>query len=173
MSQILQDFGAQSCKASVPALKPGYLVAVHQRIKEGNKERVQVFQGTVIKVNAGHDVNDMFTVRKISEGIGVEKTFPIHSPTIVKIEVIRAHKVRRAKLSYLRDLSGKALRMKEIPLKLADKLFAKPEAVKEEPKAEEAPAEVAEVKEEVKAPEATEEAKNQEPAADKKEDAKE
>lgn len=132
MSQVLQEFGNQSCKETVPDLKPGYLVAVHQKIKEGNKERVQVFQGTVIKTNAGHGVNDMFTVRKISEGIGVEKTFPIHSPTIVKIDVIRAHKVRRAKLNYLRELSGKALRMKEIPLKLREKAFAKPEAPKAE-----------------------------------------
>jgi len=113
MSQVLQDFGNQSCKASVPDLKPGYLVVVHQKIKEGNKERIQLFQGTVIKTNAGHGVNDTFTVRKISEGVGVEKTYPIHSPTIVKIEVLRAYKVRQAKLSYLRELSGKALRMKD------------------------------------------------------------
>ena len=137
MSKVLQEFGNQSCKASVPDLKPGYLVAVHQKIKEGNKERVQIFQGTVIKTNAGHGVNDTFTVRKISEGVGVEKTYPIHSPTIVKIEVIRAYKVRQAKLHYLRELSGKALRMKEIPLNLREKLFTKPEA----PKAEDAPAE--------------------------------
>ena len=132
MSKILQEFGNQSCKASVPDLKPGYLVAVHQKIKEGNKERVQVFRGTVLKTNAGYGVNDTFTVRKISEGVGVEKTFPIHSPTIVKIDVVRAHKVRQAKLNYLRSLSGKALRMKEIPLNLKEKLFAKPEAPKAE-----------------------------------------
>jgi len=144
MSKILQEFGNQSCKAAVPDLKPGYLVAVHQKIKEGNKERVQVFQGTVLKTNAGYGVNDTFTVRKISEGVGVEKTFPIHSPTIVKIEVVRAYKVRQAKLNYLRGLSGKALRMKEIPLNLKEKLFKK-----EEPKAEVAPAEA--VKEEAKA----------------------
>ena len=140
MSQILQDFGTQSCKASVPDLKPGYLVAVHQKIKEGNKERVQVFQGTVIKANAGYGVNDMFTVRKISEGVGVEKTFPIHSPTIVKIDVVRAHKVRRAKLNYLRNLSGKALRMQEVELDLREKTFT-PVAPEPETKAEEAPAE--------------------------------
>lgn len=134
MSKILQDFGNQFCKDSVPELKAGYLVAVHQKIKEGNKERVQVFQGTVIKTNAGHGVNDTFTVRKISEGVGVEKTFPIHSPIIVKIEVLRAHKVRRAKLRYLRELSGKSLRMKEIPLKLTEKKFEKaaPKAEKTE-----------------------------------------
>ena len=125
MSQILQDFGKQYCKESVPDLRAGYLVKVHQKIKEGNKERVQVFQGTVIKTNAGHDINDTVTVRKISEGIGVEKIFPLHAPSIVKIEVLRAHKVRRAKLGYLRKLSGKALRLKEIPLKLREKVFPK------------------------------------------------
>ncbi len=137
MSKVIQDFGSQFCKESVPDLKPGFLVAVHQKIKEGNKERVQVFQGTVIKTNAGHGVDSTFTVRKISEGIGVEKIFPIHSPTIVKIDVLRAHKVRRAKLRYLRDLSGKALRMKEIPLKLREKTFAKPVVKTEEAPSEE------------------------------------
>ena len=128
MSKILQDFGNQYCKSSVPDLKPGYLVAVHQKIKEGSKERVQVFQGTVIKTNAGHGVNDNFTVRKVSEGVGVERTFPIHSSTIVKVVVLRAHKVRRAKLNYLRDLSGKALRMQEVSLDLKEKTFNVPVA---------------------------------------------
>jgi len=126
MSKVLQDFGAQFCKEEVPHLKPGYLVKVHTKIKEGNKERVQVFQGTVIKTNAGYGVDDTFTVRKISEGVGVERIFPIHSPNITKIEVLRAHKVRRAKLNYLRALSGKALRLKEIPLTLTFKKFEKP-----------------------------------------------
>ncbi|MCK5460458.1 50S ribosomal protein L19 [Candidatus Gracilibacteria bacterium] len=127
MSDLAQTFGNQFCKEKVPELRSGYLVKVHQKIKEGNKERIQVFQGTVTKTNAGHGVNDTFTVRKISEGVGVEKIFPIHSPSIVKIEVLRAHKVRRANLRYLRELSGKALRMKEIPLKLKEKFFAKQE----------------------------------------------
>ncbi len=148
MSKVLQDFGSQFCKEEVPALKPGYLVKVHTKIREGNKERVQVFQGTVIKTNAGYGVDETFTVRKISEGIGVERIFPIHSPNIVKIEVLRAHKVRRAKLNYLRELSGKALRLKEVPLSLTFKKFEKPvvaeakeeAAPAEEPK-EEAPAE--------------------------------
>jgi len=140
MSQILQDFGNTCCKDSVPELRPGYLVKVHQKIKEGSKERVQIFQGTVIKTNSGHGVNDTFTVRKISEGIGVEKVFPIHAPSIIEIEVLRAHKVRRSNIGYLRRLSGKALRLKEIPLKLKEKIFAKP-AVKEEAPKEEAKAE--------------------------------
>ncbi len=166
MSKTIHQFEAQFCKAKVPDVRPGYLVAVHQKIKEGNKERVQVFQGTVIATNAGHGVNDTFTVRKVSEGIGVEKTFPVHSPTIVKIEVIRAHKVRRAKLNYLRDLSGKALRMKEVPLELQEKAFELPkpetaEAPVSEAKAAETAETPAEAPEEAtaKTPEVTEEVK--------------
>lgn len=136
MSQILQDFGKQFCKESVPELKAGHLVKVHQKIREGNKERVQIFEGRVIKVNSGYGIDSSFTVRKISEGVGVEKTYPIHSPNIVKIEVLRAHKVRRAKLRYLRELTGKALRLKEVPLRLTEKLFKKKEA----PKADATPA---------------------------------
>jgi len=136
MSKILQEFGAQYCKEEVPELKPGYLIKVHSRIKEGNKVRTQVFQGTVIATNPGFGVDETFTVRKISEGIGVERVFPIHSPNIIKIEVLRAHKVRRAKLNYLRDLSGKALRLKEVPLKLKMKKFAKPAPAKSEAPAE-------------------------------------
>ena len=144
MSKILQDFGAQFCKEEVPDLKPGYLIKVHSKIKEGNKERIQVFQGTVMKTNAGFGVDDTFTVRKISEGIGVERVFPIHSPNIIKIEVVRAHKVRRANLGYLRALSGKALRLKEVPLNLRFKTFAKPAPIKaEEPTTEASTAEEA------------------------------
>lgn len=134
MSELVRQFGEKSCKASVPDLKVGMIVKVHQRIKEGSKERVQLFQGTVIKVGAGYGVDSMFTVRKISEKIGVEKAFPIHSPNIVKIEVLRAQKVRRAKLTFLRDRAGKALRLKEIPLNLAEKTFN--EEVKAEESAE-------------------------------------
>ena len=131
MSQILQEFGNQFCKSSVPDIKPGYLVEVHQKIKEGNKERIQIFRGEVIRVNAGHGINDAFTVRKISGGIGVEKTFPIHIPSIIEVKVLRAYKVRRANLQYRRELSGKSLRMKEVPLNLREKKFEKP-VVKEE-----------------------------------------
>ena len=124
MSELVRQFGEKSCKSSVPDLKVGMIVKVHQRIKEGSKERTQIFQGTVIKVGAGYGVDSMFTVRKISEKIGVEKSFPIHSPNVLKVEVLRAQKVRRAKLNFLRDRSGKALRLKEIPLKLKMKEFA-------------------------------------------------
>ncbi|MBT3348801.1 50S ribosomal protein L19 [bacterium] len=125
MSELLHSYSKKFCKDEVPDLKPGYIVKVHQKITEGSKTRIQVFQGTVLAVNSGHGVDDTFTVRKISEGIGVEKVYPIHSPNVVKIEVMRAQKVRRAKLNFLRDRSGKALRLKEIPLKLRGKKFEK------------------------------------------------
>ena len=104
------------------------IVKVHQKIVEGSKTRIQIFQGTVIAVNSGSGVDSTFTVRKISEGIGVEKVYPFHSPNVVKIEVDRAQKVRRAKLNFLRDRSGKALRLKEVPLNLKNKEVAKAEA---------------------------------------------
>lgn len=146
MSQLIQSFNKKFCKESVPDLKPGMIVKVHQKIKEGSKERIQVFQGTVIRTGAGYGTDETFTVRKISEGIGVEKCYPIHSPNVVKIEVMRAQKVRRSKLNFLRFLSGKALRLKEVPLKLNEKKFEKPAA-----KAPEAPAEEAATEEKVAA----------------------
>jgi len=129
---LLQKFTQKNCKDSVPNLKIGYQVKVHQKIKEGNKERIQIFEGIIIQKGSGHGINETFTVRKISQGIGVEKVFPIHSPNIVKIEVVRAHKVRRSKLNFLRSLSGKALRLKEIPLKLEEKKFEKVSPIKKE-----------------------------------------
>jgi len=157
MTDLTQAFSKKFCKDSVPDLRPGYLVQVHQKVREGNKERVQVFEGTIVRRNSGHGVNETFTVRKISSGIGVEKTFPIHSPNVVKIEVLRAHKVRRAKLHFLRDLSGKALRLKEIALKLTEKVFAKDkveevvEKTKEVAEAPEVAEETLEKKEEAQA----------------------
>ncbi len=127
MSDKLVMVAKGSLKEKVPNLKVGYEVKVHQKIKEGNKERVQIFEGIVIKQNAGSGVNESFTVRKISMGFGVEKTFLIHSPNVVKIDVTRAFKVRRANLGFLRKLSGKALRLPEVELKLTYKEFAKPE----------------------------------------------
>ncbi len=125
MSLLIQKFASKFCKPSVPDLRPGMIVKVHQKIIEGSKTRIQIFHGTVIAVNHGHDVDAAFTVRKISEGIGVEKVFPFHSPNVVKIEVQRAQKVRRAKLNFLRERSGKALRLKEVPLNLKEKEFIK------------------------------------------------
>ena len=109
---IIKSIEHEQLKNRIPDLKIGDTVRVHQRIKEGNRERIQVFTGTVIKrQNSG--LNETFTVRKISSGIGVERTFPVHSPKIAKVEVKRAGKVRRAKLYYLRDRVGKAAKTKE------------------------------------------------------------
>ena len=95
-----------------PAIKPGDTVRVHVKVREGDKERIQVFEGMVIGMHRG-GARATFTVRKVSFGQGVERIFPLHSPTIQKVEVTRSAKVRRAKLYYLRDLKGKAARMKE------------------------------------------------------------
>ena len=100
-------------KTDLPEFKAGDTVAVHYRVKEGNKERIQVFEGVVIRVSGG-SVAKNFTVRKVSSGVGVERILPLNSPLIEKIEVKKIGKVRRARLYYLRNLSGKAARIKEI-----------------------------------------------------------
>lgn len=100
-------------KADVPQFKAGDTIAVHYKVKEGNKERIQIFEGVVIRISGG-SVAKNFTVRKVSSGIGVERIIPINSPLVEKIEVKRIGKVRRARLYYLRNLSGKAARIKEI-----------------------------------------------------------
>jgi large subunit ribosomal protein L19 len=102
----------QQLKADIPDFGPGDTVKVHVRVVEGNKERVQVFQGHVIG-RSGDGIRETFKVRKISYGVGVERTFPVHSPTIAMIEVATRGDVRRAKLYYLRDLQGKAAKIKE------------------------------------------------------------
>ncbi|HEX4082176.1 MAG TPA: 50S ribosomal protein L19 [Acidimicrobiales bacterium] len=101
-----------SLRDDVPDFRPGDTVKVHVRVVEGSRERVQVFQGVVIR-RQGVGVRETFTVRKVSFGVGVERTFPVHSPTIAKLEVATYGDVRRAKLYYLRDLSGKAAKIKE------------------------------------------------------------
>lgn len=111
-SSLLDVVTAASLKTDIPSFRPGDTVRVHARIVEGNKERVQMFQGVVIKRTRGSLVNATFTVRKISHNIGVEKTFPLHSPRIEKIEVVTRGKVRRARLFYLRPLRGKAAKIK-------------------------------------------------------------
>lgn len=108
----LQDIQRLSVK-KVPVIRTGHTVRVHQKIKEGDKERVQIFEGLVIKMNSGYGADKTFTVRKIVEGIGVERVFPLYSPKIEKIEVKKESKVRRAKLHYMRDRSGKSARLKE------------------------------------------------------------
>lgn len=109
---IIKSIEHEQLKSKIPDLKIGNTVKVHVRIKEGNKERIQVFEGIIIKVQ-GAGVNKTFTVRKISYGVGVEKTFLIHSPLVEKVEVVRVGKARRAKLFYLRDRIGKAAKTKE------------------------------------------------------------
>ncbi|GAB4368155.1 MAG: 50S ribosomal protein L19 [Calditrichia bacterium] len=109
---ILHTVTANQLRTDLPAFKPGDTINVHVKVIEGNKERIQVFSGVCIKRhNSG--INSTFTVRKISNGIGVERIFPLHSPRIEKIEVVREGRVRRAKLYYLRKLQGKAARIKE------------------------------------------------------------
>lgn len=109
----LQDIQELAIKKKVPVIQPGHTVRVHQKIKEGEKERIQIFEGLVIRVHGGHGADKTFTVRKIVEGIGVEKIFPLYSPNIQKIEVKKESKVRRAKLYYMRERAGKSARLKE------------------------------------------------------------
>lgn len=114
MSQhLIQSITQEYMKTDIPQFRPGDNVKVHVRIKEGNRERIQIFEGLVIK-RRGAGISETFTVRKISYGVGVERTFPIHSPNIAQIEVVRRGKVRRAKLHYIRKLSAKAARIKEL-----------------------------------------------------------
>ncbi|MBQ4069029.1 MAG: 50S ribosomal protein L19 [Lachnospiraceae bacterium] len=112
MNEIIKQIEATQLR-EIPEFNVGDTVKVHAKIKEGNRERVQVFEGTVIKRQGGSS-RETFTVRKNSNGIGVEKTWPLHSPTIEKIEVVRCGKVRRAKLNYLRTRVGKAAKVKEL-----------------------------------------------------------
>ena len=102
----------EQLKKDVPEVEVGNTVRVHNRIKEGNRERIQLFEGTVIAKNGG-GISETFTVRRVSYGCGVEKTFPLHSPNVAGIDVTRHGKVRRAKLYYLRDRVGKASKVKE------------------------------------------------------------
>lgn len=109
---IIKAIESEQLKKDIPSFKIGDTVKVHARIKEGNRERIQIFEGTVMKRQNG-GLRETFTVRKISYGVGVEKTFPIHSPAIEAIEVVRRGKARRAKLYYLRGRVGKAAKVKE------------------------------------------------------------
>ena len=109
---LVKVLAEQQIKSDLPELKVGDTVKVHQKIKEGNRERIQVFEGTIIAIKHS-GINKSVTVRRISYGVGVEKTFPVHSPNIAKFEVLRNGKVRRAKLYYLRDRVGKAAKVQE------------------------------------------------------------
>ncbi len=178
---IIKSIEHEHLKEKIPVLKVGNTVRVHQRIKEGNRERIQVFEGIIIKKQGG-GLNATFTVRRIASGVGVEKTFLIHSPLVEKVELVRVGKARRAKLYYLRDRVGKAAKTKEqIGARIEDKEITVKATIEEEPVVEEkveAPVEEATTVEteatpveEVKAEEAP---KAEEPAKEEvKEDASE
>ena len=163
---IIKAIEHEQLKNKIPELKVGNTVRVHVRIKEGNKERIQVFEGTIIKVQGG-GVNQSFTVRKISYGVGVEKTFLVHSPLVEKVELVRVGKARRARLFYLRDRIGKAAKTKEqVGARIEDREITIKEELVEEPveeKVEETPV-TEPVSEEVVTPQ--EEVKEEKPAVE-------
>ena len=109
---LIKALTNEQLKENVPVINVGDTVRVHNKIKEGSRERIQNFKGTVIAKNGG-GISETFTVRRISYGVGVEKTFPVHSPNVDKVEIVRVGKVRRAKLYYLRDRVGKSSKVKE------------------------------------------------------------
>lgn len=162
---IIKSIEHEQMKNKIPVLNVGDTVKIHVRVKEGNRERIQVFEGIIIKVQ-GRGVNQTFTVRRISYGVGVEKTFLVHSPAVEKVEVVRVGKVRRARLFYLRDRVGKAAKTKEkVGARIETKEVTIKEELKEEPVseapvAEEEPAKVEEVTP------AAEETKKEEPKAE-------
>ncbi len=112
MTNKIQEFTKEFLKTDLPEIKPGDIVKVHQKIKEGDKERIQIFEGIVLALKHGKGITGTFTVRKIISGVGVEKTYPLHSPNIDKVEIVTRSKVRRAKLYYLRNLTGKKAKLK-------------------------------------------------------------
>ena len=153
---IIKSIEHEQLKNKIPVLKVGDTVRVHQRIKEGNRERIQVFEGIIIKKQGG-GINATFTVRRVAYGVGVEKTFLVHSPMMEKVEVVRVGKARRAKLYYLRDRVGKAAKTKElVGARIEDREIVVKEELVEEPVAKETTAveetvtETAPVVEEVK-----------------------
>ncbi len=113
MSKVIEALERAQLREDIPRFKAGDTVRVHVRVKEGDKERIQIFEGVIINLRRG-GVRATFTVRKVSFGQGVERIFPMHSPSIQKVDVVRSAKVRRAKLYFLRELKGKAARMKEV-----------------------------------------------------------
>ncbi len=169
----LQDIQKLAITKKVPVLKVGNTVKVHQKIKEGNKERVQTFEGLIIKLNSGHAADKTFTVRKIVSGVGVEKLFPLYSP-LIEIEVVKKAKVRRAKLYYMRDRSGKSARLKETFVQnqeMEDGPEEKKEEVEEKEVVAEAPVEAAETSEAApEEPKKEEPAKEEAPKAEKSEE---
>jgi len=161
---ILQEIQEMAVNKKTPDVKAGHTVRVHQRITEGTKERVQIFEGLVIKINSGHGADKSFTVRKVVDGIGVEKVFPLFSTTISKIEIKKKSKIRRSKLYYMRDRSGKSARLKESFVKQQDQEVESSVEELADQKAKEEAAEKVEATPEV-APEATTEEVKAEEAA--------
>ena len=167
---IIKSIEHEQLKNKIPDLKVGNTVRVHQRIKEGNRERIQVFEGTIIKKQGG-GVNATFTVRKIAYGVGVEKTFLVHSPMVEKVEVVRVGKARRAKLYYLRDRVGKSAKTKEdTGARIENKEIIIKEEAAEEVLAEAAPEEAPAVETEAPVTEEVVDTVTEEPTAEKKED---
>ena len=112
-ADIIREIEEEQKKQEIPEFNVGDTVKVHNKIREGNRERIQIFEGTVLKKQGGNTSRATFTVRKNSNGVGVEKTWPLHSPSVEKVVVVRAGKVRRAKLNYLRGRVGKRAKVKE------------------------------------------------------------
>ena len=153
---IIKSIEHEQLKNKIPVLKVGDTVRVHQRIKEGNRERIQVFEGIIIKKQGG-GINATFTVRRVAYGVGVEKTFLVHSPMMEKVEVVRVGKARRAKLYYLRDRVGKAAKTKEnVGAKIESKYIDVKATAEEVPAVEETVAPAEEPAAEAPATEATE-----------------
>ena len=166
---IIKSIEHEQLKNKIPELKVGNTVKVHVRIKEGNKERIQVFEGIIIKVQGG-GLNQTFTVRKTSYGVGVEKTFLVHSPLVEKVELVRVGKARRAKLYYLRDRVGKSAKTKEkIGARIEDREIIIKEDLAEEPAVEEAPEEAPAVETENVAVQETVDTVKEEPVEEVKE----
>lgn len=177
---IIQEFEKRQIKRKVPLIKPGDVVKVHQKIQEGDKERIQIFEGVVIKIHRGYGINGNITIRKIASGVGVEKTFPFHLPSIVKMEVVKRGKVRRAKLYFLRRLQEKAAKLKdqklseEVKTSLKfdteeDKRKAEAEKAQKEKAKKEEKKDSTEKHEEPKQPQQTEDKSNKQPVEEKKE----
>lgn len=176
--QLVKNVGKKFMK-KVPVIKPGSTVKVHQRIKEGNKERIQIFEGLVIAINSGSGPDKTFTVRKIVDGVGVEKIFPLYSTNITKIKVTKSSDIRRSKLYYMRKRSGKSARLKEKHLTESEVKMEEIEGIGQEEqeveeKVEEKPAKAEETKaEETSSDTKTAKDSEEKPAEEKPEENKE